>query len=188
MRLCFLDLETTSLHLSRRPWEIGIVWTDNFGQSCHNVSWMIRREDLDMANADLASLAVGRYFERHPEEDGTGRVYSMAEALQSVADLTCNATILGQNPSFDSYTLQLRMAEYGILYSAHYQTVDVTQLAVGYLAGEGRSIAPPYDTSQVSDTIGVIPNAAGLKHTAIGDAMWAYEVFFQVEKLRKESV
>ena len=73
-KLCFIDTETTSLRHDRRAWEIAVI-TREPGKPDQEKSWFVASEDLDLGNADLMSLKIGRFHERHPDYSefrGTG--------------------------------------------------------------------------------------------------------------------
>ena len=205
-RLCFIDTETTSLRPDRRAWEIGLI-VRNVARPEREHQWFIRTEDLDLGNADLMSLNIGRYYERHPEMRGmANRLSSEAEVLAEVEKLTRGAHLVGAVPNFDADVLGTRMRAHGICPSWHYHLIDVEALAVGYLNGrrarqneivdgyplenDGKE-APglvrwnspgPWDVPLPwkSDDLSA---TLGIKvsdedrHTALGDAKWARAIY-----------
>ena len=70
-RIVFLDTETTSLRWDRRAWEVGLIVRDP-GRDDQEHHWFIDIRDLDLGNADLMSLKIGRFYERHPEYKPNG--------------------------------------------------------------------------------------------------------------------
>ena len=135
-RLCFVDTETTSLRHDRRAWEIAVI-TREPGKPQREDSWFVSAADLDLGNADLMSLKVGRFHERHP---GSGVTSREATVLKLVEARTRGAHLVGAVPSFDAEVLANRMRANGICPSWHYHLLDFETLAAGWLhrhAGAG---------------------------------------------------
>lgn len=144
-----LDTEATSLRWDRRAWEIGIIervpvtvrhpdGPDTYGTDDREHQWFIDLQDLDLGNADVKSLEIGRFYERHPQMNGvigSGRVFREAEALAEVEKLTRRAHLIGAVVNFDTEVLSNRMRETGICPSWHYHLIDIEALAVGWLNG-----------------------------------------------------
>ncbi len=173
-RICFIDLETTSLRPDRRAWEIGVIVRDE-DEDDAEYCWFVDIDDLDLGNADPASLRIGRFYDRHPEmlkpvqlgDDWAGE----ETALRWVEDLTRGAVIVGVNPGFDTETLAVRMRERGICPSWNYRLVDARTLAAGALR-----MPPPWDVDAILSAFGVsCPEE--LRHTAMGDAKLARDLF-----------
>jgi hypothetical protein len=137
-RICFLDCETTSLRYDRRAWEIGVIVREA-GRPDTEHFWFVAASDLDLGNADLMSLKIGRFHERHPEYklggDGYGDTVREADAMHYVEALTRGAHLVGAVPSFDADVLGTRMRANGICPSWHYHLIDVEALAVGWING-----------------------------------------------------
>jgi DNA polymerase III epsilon subunit-like protein len=181
--ICFIDTETTSLRPDRRPWEIAVILRRP-GQADESHRWFIGADDLDLGNADLASLRIGGFFDRHPEYahdpehlDGP-RSICEPDVLREVEELTRSAHLVGAVPSFDAEVLSTRMRACGIPPSWHYHLQDIETLIAGYLAGQGKPVPPlPWRSDDLSRLIGVEPPGAGERHTALGDARWAARVW-----------
>lgn len=148
-RLCFVDCETTSLRPDRRAWEIGLIvpgairvvhpdGPDTYEPAEH--SWFIDASDLDLGNADVMSLKIGRFYERHPQyrldRESTGTdTETEYDALRMVEAITRGAHLVGAVPSFDADVLSARMRANGICPSWYYHLICVENLAVGWLNG-----------------------------------------------------
>ena len=141
--LAFCDTETTSLRPDRRAWEIAVITRDTAGNDAEH-RWFVNRDDLDLGNADVMSLKIGRYYDRHPQEAGlplestgdlAGGNFPPGEydVLLEVERLTRGAHIVGAVPNFDTEVLGARMRAHGICPSWHYHLCDVEALAVGWL-------------------------------------------------------
>jgi DNA polymerase III epsilon subunit-like protein len=189
-KIVAIDTETTSLRPDRRAWEIGLVVPD--GDKRHHYRWLVDVADLDLGNADPFSLKIGGFHDRHPQmllPHVSRRVTSEAVAMRRVEELTRGAHLLGAVPSFDADVLDRRMRAYGILPSWHYHLIDVEALAIGYLhgravVGEHASGLPveiltrlPWDSEELSRACGVEPPAEHERHTALGDAYWAFRLY-----------
>lgn len=195
-RLVFLDTETTSLRPDRRVWEIGLYVRDAGYDPQQPHQWFVDWSDLDLGNADPMALKIGGFYERHPQmrdprvRYAVGEVVHEWEALEEVERLTRGAHLVGAVPNFDAEVLAARMREHGIAPSWHYHLIDVEALAVGALAARGlwppgggdERYALPWDSDEVTETLGVDPVSDEDRHTALGDARWARDVYDAVMK------
>ncbi len=178
--IVFIDTETTSLRPDRRAWEIAVIVRRD-GHPDHEQSWLIATDDLDLGNADPASLRFGGFYDRHPQAGAevmnlrAPTPASEAGVLRAVEALTRGAVLHGSNPGFDTDVLGARMRANGICPSWHYHPEDVPTLAHGWLLGAGKPVPRRADGSVKSDDIslacGVDPDLYG-RHTALGDCRW----------------
>jgi DNA polymerase III epsilon subunit-like protein len=194
-RIVFLDTETTSLRPDRRAWEIGLIARSEDGTLDDEHHWFIYTEDLDLGNADLMSLKIGRFYERHPEfADVVERAKSEEYVLRRVEKLTRGAHLVGAVPNFDADVLSARMRAHGICPSWHYHLIDIEALAVGYMHGlnrHGHSSAScaegfcvdddqlpglPWKSDDLSAALGIKVSDED-RHTALGDAKWARAIY-----------
>lgn len=164
-RIVAIDTETTSLRADRRAWEIGIIarepvvvkhpdGPDTYETADREHHWFIDAEDLDLGNADLMSLKIGRFYDRHPAfapapvlgipKRGVtvqnAYVHREAHALREVEAITRGAHLVGAVVSFDAEVLGNRMREHGICPSWHYHLCCVENLAVGYLSAHAQML------------------------------------------------
>lgn len=137
-RTAFTDCETTSLRYDRRAWEIAVIIREP-GKPDDEHVWFVQADDLDLGNADLMSLKIGGFHERHPDCMGVvgGGIPVLAErqAMLRLERLTRGAHLVGAVPNFDADVYANRMREHGICPSWHYHLQDVETLAVGWLNG-----------------------------------------------------
>jgi DNA polymerase III epsilon subunit-like protein len=189
--IVFLDTETTSLRHDRRAWEIGLI-TRYPGRPDKEHSWFVDIADLDLGNADLMSLKVGRFHERHPQADPGRIVPSVSagpeeELLRRLESYTRGAHLVGAVVSFDAEVLAERMRWHGICPSWHYHLIDIEAMAVGYLHRErarddsGREMAGsltalPWNSDALSRAVSVNPDGFN-RHAALGDAKWARAIY-----------
>jgi DNA polymerase III epsilon subunit-like protein len=180
-RLCFIDTETTSLRPDRRAWEVGLIVRDP-GKPDAEHHWFVDVRDLDLGNADVMSLKIGRFYERHPqvasEHLSSPAVRREDDALRTIERLTRGAHLVGAVPNFDAEVLGARMRANGICPSWHYHLQDFETLIVGYLCGLGRPVPElPWKSDELSRAIGIEPPGDDDRHTALGDARWAARVW-----------
>jgi DNA polymerase III epsilon subunit-like protein len=195
-RIVAIDTETTSLRADRRAWEIGIIarvpvvvkhpdGPDTYETEDREHHWFIDADHLDLGGADLMSLKIGRFFDRHPQhrldrEFSYSDVEDEGDTLREVEAITRGAHLVGAVVSFDAEVLGNRMREHGICPSWHYHLIDVEALAVGYLAAGSRhpaqSLTPPWKSDDLSRLLGVTVSEED-RHTALGDAKWAMRIY-----------
>jgi len=173
--LCFLDCETTSLRHDRRAWEIGLIRRDEDGKEVEH-SWFVDPDDLDLGNADLMSLKIGRFYDRYPQarldrEPAFTDTEEEGEVLSHVEAITRGATIVGAVPNFDTEVLGQRMRANGICPSWRYHLVDVETLAAGAL-----QMPPPWDFDKLLAAFGLTYDEAD-RHTALGDARMVRDLY-----------
>jgi DNA polymerase III epsilon subunit-like protein len=114
------------------------------------------------------------------------------DVLSRVEELTRGAHLVGCVPNFDAEVLGARMRACGLLPSWHYHLIDVEMLTVGYLRGLTTFDAPrndlqellhttplrlPWDSEALSRALDVEPPGEADRHTALGDARWARDMF-----------
>lgn len=176
-KFVFIDTETTSLRSDRRAWEIGLITREPDVDVDSEHSWFVDLEDLDLGNADLMSLKIGRFYERHadvkPIEDVDPFDTCVREtyALEQVERLTRGAILVGAVPNFDADVLGTRMRALGICPSWHYHLVDVETLAAGAL-----KLSPPWSFDTVLAAYNLTYDEAD-RHTALGDARMARDLY-----------
>lgn len=176
-RICFVDVETTSLRYDRRAWEVGLIVRDSNSGNSDNGDvedhWLVDSADLDLGNADLASLKVGRFHQRHPfgRSAPEGLCRREAQVMRNVEQLTRDAVLVGINVGFDIETLGNRMRANGICPSWNYRPVDARCLAAGALR-----MPAPWDVEAIYEAFGVsCPDQD--RHTAVGDARLARDLY-----------
>lgn len=188
-RICFIDTETTSLRPDRRVWDVALIVRED-GRPDAEHQWYVEAQDLDLGNADPFALRIGHFYERHPSA-GTADMFASGDepesyVLRQVELLTRGAHLVGAVPNFDAEVLGTRMRAHGILPSWHYHLIDAETLAVGLLAAMGQqgkrintdgTLAPPWSSEDLSFACGVEPPSGVDRHTAIGDARWARDMY-----------
>ena len=127
-RICFIDTETTSLRPDRRAWEIGLIVRSEDGTLDTEHHWFIDVRDLDLGNADVMSLKIGRFYDRHPQAAtphlSAPDMRREDDAMRHIERLTRGAHLVGAVPNFDADVLGQRMRANGICPSWHYHLID----------------------------------------------------------------
>lgn len=173
----FIDCETTSLRSDRRAWEIALIRRTGVPGAEDTVHhWMIDVSGLDLGNADPQSLAIGGFYQRHPQVAGNpiGPVPQLErDVLYALEQETRGAVLFGSNSGFDAQTLDPRMRAHGILPSWHYHPQDLPSMARGWLQARGIPLPTKPDGKVTTDDLA---RACGVnvdwyeRHTALGDA------------------
>lgn len=161
----FIDTETTSLDAETGEiWEAALIEPDGTEHQ-----WFL---PVDLGRADPLSLRIGRYYERHPDADGTGLVSDPLDFAYDFSRLTADKChLIGAVISFDEERLRKLLRANGACPDWAYHLVDVEALIAGMLA-----IPPPWDSTELSLAVGVKPDEFE-KHTAVGDALWAKALY-----------
>lgn len=201
--LCFVDCETTSLARPCSPspgeiWEVGLILRDQHGEEEHR--WLL---PVTLEHADPESLKIGGFHQRHPQGDHwTGPdpddlVADMAKWAEAFATLTHGAHLVGNVISFDEERLAALLVANGVQPAWHYHLIDVEALAAGHIAAVARrqlataqsaselacacelaAVARPrWASDELSAALDVTPPTTKDRHTALGDARWARDLY-----------
>jgi oligoribonuclease (3'-5' exoribonuclease) len=173
--LIFMDTETTSLdRRTRRIWDLAYIKRWPNGNEAQT-QWFV---ETSLENADPMSLAIGRYYDRHPRPYGpTGRVVTSEDVLseeetaRTVAVEFRDALIVGAVPSFDEESLADMLHRHGLVQTWHYHLIDVETLAAGRW-----QIKPPWDFDKILAQSGLGYHEDD-RHTALGDALMVRDLY-----------
>lgn len=199
-KLIFLDLETTGLDPKRHElWEIGLILRDDVQDT-----EMLFCVEPSLSIADPMALRISRYYERTSDlvsaipgewhdlaaNDDTWPRWSCPGTLAaSLARWLDGAVIVGNVPSFDVAFLDVFLRKYGQCLTTHYQPIDVEAMAIGFLHGSvaeaiGRGAkvdmqipAPPWPSDVLTEALGLYPQSAEERHTALGDARYVRALY-----------
>jgi hypothetical protein len=192
--LVFIDTETTSLRPDRRAWDIALIRRNPDGTETEH-QWYVGAHDLDLGNADPFALRIGHFYERHPQyrldKEFDWHVLSDEDdTLGEIEALTRDAHLVGCVPNFDADVLGTRMRAHGILPAWHYHLIDVEALVVGWVAHKAQHIREdqptvdlgpwprlPWRSDDLSRAIGIELPPDEDRHTALGNARWARDMY-----------
>jgi hypothetical protein len=124
-----------------------------------------------------AALSVGLHVTRQ-------------QAARLVARWTHGCHVVGAVPNFDTEVFDQLLREEKLVPAHHYHLIDVETLAVGYLHGRhaerpggglsGAVADLPWDSEALSQAVGIEPLKEEHRHTALGDAWWAMQLWDRV--------
>ena len=188
--LAFIDTETTGLDPDRNPiWEIAVI----VGGVEH--VWQVRTPDgMPVVTDGDDPPAQGPWVSQWViDNTGFGTRYNPADALHPAdsarrfSALTDGRHLVGMVPSFDEERLRrMHDRELGKTtgrYPWHYHLIDIEAVMVGaHVARFGAPPALPWDSDELSRSVGVEPPSGDDRHTALGDARWARDVWDAVTR------
>ena len=174
--LVFMDTETTGLSLADDIWEFAAIRREGDGTPDYPLHLFIEHD------ADKAAT-LPESFRRDLEARFDPAVaISPRDAARLIAHVLRpgdggKAHVVGAVPNFDTERVALLLAAYGLAPCWHYHLIDVENIAAGFILGRSRSATPlPWDSDHLSRMVGVEPPTDG-RHTAMGDAMWARDIY-----------
>ncbi len=191
--LAFLDTETVTLDLGHDViWEIGLIL--RIGAVDQEWRWQMRP---NMAKAHPKALEVSQFGKRFVLPDGESVFgwgpfndehparMSRHVLATSLAAMLQGRHVVGAVPNFDTERLALFLGRHNRPATWHYHLIDIENLAVGWIHGrygtneeaERRAVTLPWDSDELSRAVGVEPPGDGVRHTALGDARWARDVY-----------
>lgn len=175
MDITFLDTETLGLDPDAPIWEFACIR---------------RRKGLpDLTVHILIEHDPGDWLETLPpafQDDYRTRynpIHSLTEgaAASEIHFATNGAIVVGCNPGFDidSARLTKLMQRNGIEPAWHYHPLDISSMAIGYLAGKGFPPAQPWKSDHLANDIGIVTGNYQ-RHTAHGDVLWTAAQWDQI--------
>lgn len=174
-RLAFVDTETLGLDPDLHCiWEVGLILRDPDGVEADSEHlWQIRLLQSEIERGDPVGMKIGRFSERYDWQTATEAPQFCAE----FAELTAGCHLVGAVVSFDEERLRRMLQSHGVEHRWHYHLVDVECLAVGALAARGMKVPLPWRSDGLTAALGVAPVADEARHTALGDARWAVDIY-----------
>lgn len=172
--IVFMDTETTGLSLDDDIWEFAAIRREEDGTETefhlfidHNRNKCRQLPESFRADHDT------RYRDH--------QAVTQEQAASIIAGVFRNGKphVVGAVPNFDTERIAMLIAEWPVLGRPgwHHHLIDIENLAVGYLAGQGLEIPVlPWDSDELSRACGVEPPTTE-RHTAMGDARWAMAVY-----------
>lgn len=190
-RICFLDTETTGLQPHHHEvWEIAVISRALPGDGDDvELMWHVRP---DLTKADPTALRIGRFYERtapldawtpaRPVPAGTARTPPLTRSpVSSTARTSSRPTRRSTWRSCSaSCTATARPRPGTTTSSTSGPSRSATSTARGAF---GAGPAPmPWSTERLAELVGVPAQAAGSKHTALGDARWVRNLYDEVTR------
>lgn len=195
-QIAFIDTETTGLDPERhRVWEIAVivdgeehVWQQDIGIRAPYEGYGGRWGDRQFANEDsmwewlaerdivspwvLGNTGIRERYDRT-------QALSVHASIEQLARLVSGRHLVGACPWFDSerlHRVQLAECDHRALLW-HYHLIDVETLAIGWLAARGITPELPWNSEILSQMVGVEPPSEADRHSALGDARWARDIY-----------
>lgn len=182
----FVDTETLGLDPQTHPiWEVACITADGTEHLWH-VKWS--RAVLD--NADPIALEINGFADRYE----TVETISPHESAERFAALAQGLHLVGAVVSFDEERLRhmhnIMLGRPDGKYPWHYHVLDVEALVIGFLAGReaqytaysgppstSKMVTPPWKSDELTAALGLELIDDDQRHTALGDARWARDIY-----------
>ena len=174
--IVFLDTETLGLGLNDPIWEVAAIRRESDGTEA--------RFHVHVAGPKGFRLAPPEGFPSQFRADFDARYGHIAGVpmlrKRALRPLLCDLFrdrphIVGAVPNFDTERI---VRQFGVS-GWHYHLIDVENLAVGYLAGRGSFLPPPWDSNDLSRAVGVDPDHYR-RHQAMADVEWAMAIYDRI--------
>ena len=181
--LVFMDTETTGLSLADDIWEFAAIRREGDGTPDYPLHLFIEH---DPEKAAQLPEPFRRDLEARFDPDAAISARDAARLIAHSLRPGANgekAHVVGAVPNFDTERLAVLLVAHDLAPRWHYHLIDVENLVVGFVLGGGFA-APslPWDSDELSRLVGVEPPADG-RHTAMGDALWARDIYDRLTKL-----
>jgi len=167
--LVFLDTETLGPNLSDPIWEIAAIRREADGTETRHHWHVVGPRGAALTPPEgFPERFLSDFRSRYGYEDMIGRA-SLRPALRHL--FRDRPHVIGAVPNFDTERIAYQFEVTGW----HYHLIDVENLAVGWLAGQGEPLPPlPWDSDALSAAVGVDP-ARFRRHEAMADVEWAID-------------
>jgi hypothetical protein len=182
--ICFMDTETLGLNPEAPVWEFAAIrreWPQQIEMWGGDI--VARPQDQDSEFHCFIDHNCDPWITEMHENHGSDFVKDYRKrfdartalttyrAAEMIYKATKGAHIIGACPSFDTERLAKLLRSRGFEPAWHYHLTDVENMIVGYLAGRGQPIHPPWKSDTLSRAVGVEPEDF-MRHTAMGDVLW----------------
>ena len=169
--IVFLDTETLGLDITDPIWEVAAIRREPDGTETRH-HWHVGGE---FGQPFAPALDFPERFRADFD-----RRYGFGQAVEPRAYVARQLELLfhdrphivGAVPNFDTERIARQLGVDGW----HYHLIDIENLAVGYLAGRGTILPPPWNSDDLSRAVGIDPGQFR-RHEAMADAEWARAIY-----------
>jgi hypothetical protein len=188
--LVFLDTETTGLDPDyHEVWEVALILRHDLDQPREKDEEILLRWMPDLSTADPTALRLNGFYGRINDFDDGAVMTNDCDAAEIIATQTAGAHLVGAVPDFDATRLDAMLRIHGWAPAWHYHLIDVEALAMGalyrkhMLDGKLRDeLQLPWHSEEISKLLDVQPPKGAARHSAMGDARWARDLFDAVTR------
>lgn len=175
MNLLVVDTETLGLDIEAHAvWEVGAILITDEGETEYHWFLEVSKHHSDISHSDPIALRIGGFFERHPSFSGKGEITPTSQFAEEFFRISNGVIWVGAVPDFDAYRIAQILRLNSLPAMWNYHLCDVENLVAGKLG-----ILPPWNSKELSEKIGIDTDKYE-KHTALGDARWARDLFLAV--------
>lgn len=171
--LVFIDCETTGLRPHDQMWELALIRREvDQNETVHQ--WFIHHDSTDVDPTLPAAMREDR--DERFTRDAAVTPEWLGPVVQHLLRPGANGQrphLVGACPWFDAQHLLGELIPEPLW---HHHLIDVEALAVGAYPGR---LVPPWTTSEILTVCG-LPESTYPRHTALGDAMMARDIYDHV--------
>lgn len=193
--LVAIDTETLGLAVHHPIWELALIRREPDGAQVEH-HWFVGH-DPELGDPDLPEAFRDDYQARYRPDaaiDTLDLAVILRHLLRPIDDQ--KPIIIGSNPSFDLDRI-IGQIDSDLADLWHYRAVDVATLAAGYLYGRaaarwtrmdraGAARTLPWKSDHLAERLGI--HVSPSRHTALGDARWALDLWDAVTGPRADEV
>ena len=171
--LVFLDTETLGLGIDDPIWEIAAIRREADGTEKRFHVHVTGRKGLRLIPPDGFPEQFRADFDARYERVAGVPTLRRRILRPALRDLFRDRPhVVGAVPNFDTERIAHQFGVNGW----HYHLIDIENLAVGYLAGRGTILPPPWNSDDLSRAVGIDPGQFR-RHEAMADAEWARAIY-----------
>ena len=169
--IAFVDIETCGLDLDDPVWEIAVIRRDPGGPDIEH--------HMFVTHGSACTGLPDRFRDDHDRRYDASRAVSPEGAAAELTRIfgADRPHFVGAVPNFDDARLGALLRRHGVpILPWHYHLICVEALMVGALAARGVRAPLPWRSDDLAARFGVEIRDAD-RHTAMGDARWARDIY-----------